>query len=304
VVDKGYRPAWLALGVLLEASGDLASAQRAYEQAAALAPADADAQLRIGTLANRRGLPEQAVGLLLAARQAGNQSDQLLYHLGLAQAKTNHWDEAIEAWGVLSERHPQDEALRRGLADCRQARGRQRFNEGDYAGAIQDWEACLGSTKAQAGLRKALGEAAFRQAAGCLQQAAADPAGLVAAYAALEKACVHGKGGEDRLVWLESLLHLVEGDFQAAAGQLEKLLLAAPADMRLAYHLGFALFRGGQASQAAPYLEQTLGAALPPAQQQAICLMLADHSAALDQWVEAAQLYRMGFEMQGERVAG
>jgi uncharacterized protein HemY len=153
-------------------------------------------------------------------------------------------------------------------------------------------------------LRNALGEAAFRQAAGWLQAAAADTTCLEEARAALRKAQSYSKRGEERLAWLEALLYLVEGDFQAAAEGFGWLYKAAKDDRQLAYHLGYALFRNGQPGQAVPYLQQALDAPLSAAQRQAVCLMLAEQSAAGEQWIEAAELYRMGFEMQAAPVGG
>lgn len=302
--DASHQPSLLALGILLEAAGNVEGAHSAYERAAAIIPDDPHTRLRMGALANRRGLHTEALAALSAAWQAGIQSDELYYQLGLANAKTGHWDEAIAAWSLLLDRHPQDETLRRAVDNCHYERGRQRFAAGDYAGAVQDWEACLASTDAQDGLREAFREAAFRQAAGLLHTVATSPASLNEARAALKKASDYAHPGEDRLLWLDALLQLAAGDFQTAARDLAQLQRAFSGEARLAYHLGFALYQAGQGSQAVPYLEQALEAPLSASQRQAASLMLAEYSAAADQWDDAAQMYRLAFETQAELSRG
>ncbi|MDO9385074.1 MAG: tetratricopeptide repeat protein [Thiobacillus sp.] len=116
---------WFDQAVTLEET-DVATAQRAYEEALAADPAHAGAATNLGRLLHESGRPDAAERVYRAGLAACGSDALLHYNLGVLLEDTGRTDEAVHAY----EHALADDA---GLADCHynlarlhQAQGRQK----------------------------------------------------------------------------------------------------------------------------------------------------------------------------------
>ncbi len=117
-------------------NGDSAAAQADYDQALALDPTDALAYGSRGLLRYEQGDMTGAMADWAIALQHNPHNATVYYNRGLVYAQTQCLSQALADFDQALDRQPL-------LAEAYLHRGRVRYDLGDRAGAIQDWQLAL-----------------------------------------------------------------------------------------------------------------------------------------------------------------
>jgi predicted O-linked N-acetylglucosamine transferase (SPINDLY family) len=96
-LDPANATAWRLLGAAAQSAGDLAAAQRAFEQALALVPDDLESQLRYAFLLSIRGQPDGAIEILQGVVSRAPQLGMAWWILGHSLGLAGKLAEAITA---------------------------------------------------------------------------------------------------------------------------------------------------------------------------------------------------------------
>jgi tetratricopeptide (TPR) repeat protein len=281
--------AFLALGELLEKAGRFLEALEAYKAAAALAPQNPVMSRRMGVLHYRQGEHEATAARLQESAALGDDSDELLYYQGQVAAARQDWDVALEVWGRMRHRHPEDEPLSLNLYNLRYLLGRQHLEAGRLPEAIQEWQSCAGEHPQDDEVRHDLAALHFRLA---LQELAdGSPPALAAARAALEQAhCLYPDNPQYHYYF--ALCQLAEGRGEEFLGTVEALLPHLDTRTRLhaQYHQAISLIAQGTGEKAAALLSEVQDQVDQQGLGLDVSLPLALMQAGAGRWQEAAEL--------------
>ena len=230
-----------ALGLAREARGELTGAIEQYREASK----GLDTRMRMGVLYCRNGQHAQAAQTLDPLFESGNESDAVLFYLGTALVSLNQPAKAVDVWGKLLTRHPEDEKLAADLARVRYMLGAELAAQENYGAAAAEFEKYLEHFPsddvthrdlAELYLREALRDLASPEAEEWLDRAAAlDPR-------------------NPRCGYYRALLHIQRRRWNRAADELRSL----PEDARVLYHLGLCLSLEDDCEQAMPYFERAM----------------------------------------------
>jgi superkiller protein 3 len=101
--DSAYVKAWVNLGLAYDGSHQVPAAQRAFEEALAIAPDDVLALCHLGFTYFNRGRVEKAIDYYMQALRIDPESAQAHYNLGLAFADAHIFQEALREWEKVIE---------------------------------------------------------------------------------------------------------------------------------------------------------------------------------------------------------
>lgn len=273
-------------GEVCQLAARLDDAGAAFEAACELAPRAALPARRLGVLRCHTKDWPAALTALKRAAELGDDSDELLFFTGLAAAEAADLDRAVEAWGKLLERHPDDQRLALNLNRAQYQLGRQLADEGRYQAAIDAWTACLQGRPQDEELASDLAQLELRLILAAAARDGLD--GLRAERTRLEQVARQASHGPIT-AYLQALLALADGEPQGYLHRLNGLTEQLPGPVRAlaAHHRAVACLCLEQYAEAARAAEasQAAGAAqcgADTALVQAIAL------ARQGQWAAAA----------------
>ncbi len=244
-------------GALAETAKDFARAEQAYRAALHAQPDRIEAQTRLGLLYSHSDRASDAGQALERAAREGDQSDALLFHLGLTRANTGNYAGALEAWTRLYERHTEDERLALNIRRISYLLGRQHFEAGRYQEAGAAWQSLLETRAEDERLRQIAAEAHFRQALTALDGEARLPEARQELLAATQLDETHAGSG----LYL-AIMDLLDGQPASAAQRLEaqnrNADLPALVRLRARYYRGLAFLKMGDYAGAAGALQGVL----------------------------------------------
>jgi tetratricopeptide (TPR) repeat protein len=301
-LDGRHVSARLLSGSLWEGKGDLETAAEQYARAAELAPADPRVHRRLGVLRCRQADYESALRSFEQSALLGDESDELLYYLGLAAAHSGYLNVAIARWTKLAERHPDDGGLRWGIAKLHYLLGNEHARAGHEEEARREWDICLDSCHddtlteeiASLHLRSALVELASNHRCQVGQ-----------ARLHLERALSLRPDSAVARYYL-SICRLVAGEWDGYIAEAGQLLAELDPKLRAQakYHLGVAWLAKDDPARAQPLLAE----AAAEAGQQGLALdtglALAMAQAKAGEWAEAVSTLQGGLQPAGSPAEG
>lgn len=126
--------AWSVMGMALQIAGK--DAIPALQKAAALAPSDAEAQVRLGCAQMDNGQPEQAMACFMRALELAPAYAEALSRLGDALQAQGHIKEAAECYRGALEIDPSLLMALAGKGDMQQAQGQYQAAQASYQQAL------------------------------------------------------------------------------------------------------------------------------------------------------------------------
>ena len=238
--QPGDAQARFKLGLVCEARGDTAGAIEQYGQASE-AP---DARIRLGVLSCRSEQYAQAAQMLEPLVEAGDDRDAVLFYLGEALVWLNP-AKAVEVWGKLLARRPEDKKLAANLSRARYLLGVQMTAQENYTAGAEEFEKYLEQFPADAVVSRDLAELYLREALRDLDNPRVEEW--------LDRAR-ELDAQNPRCVYYLALLHMKRRQWDRAAKRLGTL----PEDARVLYHLGLCHSFQGECEQAMLCFERAM----------------------------------------------
>jgi tetratricopeptide (TPR) repeat protein len=287
-LDPRFAPAQLGIGLLAEQVGEVEAAEAAYSEGARCMPAWGAGRLRYGVALARAGAWGEAVGELEAAQRLGQDNDELHFYLGLTWAGLGRNEEARGAWSSLLVACPDDAVLWSNLAIVDDRLAREYLDAGRYAEAAECWERCRALRPDVEVFTRGAGEARFRQGV-CLLASANGSADLTASAVTALKQALDLDPEDARPRYYLGLAALRDGDIDTAVDLLAPLVNADPDDHGAVYHLAVAQLARRETANAAALLDQ-LGSAADGF-GPGVTVMRANLAMAEGRWSEALTEY-------------
>ncbi len=177
---------------------------------------------------------------LQQANQLGDESDGLLFYLGLAAVNIKKFEMGLRMWEKLFERNPEDKRLELNICRIHYLLGRQYVTEERYVDAISEWEAYLKGYEGDQATKKNLAGVYFRLAINEIKKGESESniRLLLSKAAELEP-------DNELYAYYESLFELKTGEYDECISTLRELLEKQPDNPRLKYHLGLAMLKKG-----------------------------------------------------------
>ncbi len=120
------------LGLAAELQDNFDLAERAYRVAKAFG--------LLGVILYRKGKAKEALEMLQKAREAGENSDRILYYSGLAKIDCNDLAGAKADWELLAKRYPDDRRLASNITRLWYLIGCGYYRNAEFVQAAQAWE--------------------------------------------------------------------------------------------------------------------------------------------------------------------
>lgn len=281
LAGSGAQHAERLLGAVLEKQLRLPDAAAGYARATRGPRPDPALLARLGIVYHRLQRVDEAVTLLIDAREAGSADDAVLYHLGAAAFAAGRAELAIEAWTELAQRNPQQEALAQLAGHAGQAQARELAAAGRVEDAIFALERSAGASAAGGELAQPLAALHLNAAAAKVAQGR-----LAMAVGHLRRAA---ELAPDRpRIWMHlGLVEALTGHETHAVDDIERALRLAPNDpaTRRAYVLCAGV--AGQPERVNHEIDLCLrGGGAPPAMASTVAALLAREA----RWSDAADV--------------
>ena len=177
---------------------------------------------------------------LQQANQLGDESDGLLFYLGLAAVNTKKLEIGLRTWEKLFERNPEDKRLELNICRAHYLLGRQYISEERYMDAISEWEAYLKGYGGDEATRKNLAEVYFHLATNEFKKGK-----FVTNTKSLLLKAVELDPDNELYAYYASLFNLKMGEYDECISTLRELLEQQPDNPRMKYHLGLAMLKRG-----------------------------------------------------------
>jgi tetratricopeptide (TPR) repeat protein len=238
--QPGYYDARLLLGILAEKRGDMASAEQAYLGAIKDRSDRPEAYGRLGISYCHQERYSEAAQYLRKALSLGQDADPVLFHLGLSLGCSGEYSEALEVWGKLQERHPEDRRLALNINRLHYLLGQQHVAAERYQEAIEAWRTYLDPRPDDEPLKAGLAQLYLR--AGVSKLAASGPQGVNEARSVFRSA-MELDGGNSVVLFYTALCALLEGKPDECLRLLNEVQSHADPDLasRATYHAAIAL---------------------------------------------------------------
>ena len=228
------------LGLVYEARGDNAGAIEQYRQVSE----GVDARIRLGVQYCQSGQRAQAAQTLEPLFASGNENDAVLFYLGQALVSLNPC-RALEVWGRLLDRHPEDEKLAANVARARYLVGARAAAQENYSAGATEFEKYLKQFPSDGAASRDLAELYLREALRDLASPQAEE--LLDRARELD-------AQNPRCAYYRALLDMQRHRWDRAADGLRSL----PEDARVLYHLGLCHSFQGECEQAMHYFERAM----------------------------------------------
>lgn len=245
-LDAGNALAHLGMGLIFERGGDTKRAFKEYENALADSSGPVEASVRLGILAYQQKNYEKSLEHLRHAREAGAESDSVLFYLGMGLMHTDRIDEALEVWSPLQQRHADDERLELNISRAHYLLGLRYLKENRFADAISMWTKYLKQYATDDKTWREIGELHFRIG---LQELSKGEPDLRKAVDSFRNAAEIDRENP-RFQFYASICDLALGNQKEAFAQLTKLVKDHPNDSRMKYHLGLCMLKKGERQKA------------------------------------------------------
>ena len=239
-LDSAHYLSHLGKGLIHERRGEISEAIEEYEFLVR-GEKHPVARKRLGILHCKQSNYSAAFEHLQKANQLGDESDRLLFYLGLAAANIKKLEIGLHTWEKLFERNPKDRELELNICRVHYLLGQQHINEERYIDTISEWEAYLKGYEEDEGTRKNLAEVYFRLAISKFKNDKSNDADI---KKQLLKA-IELDPDNGLYAYYASLFNLKMGEYDECITTLRELLEKQPADSRVKYHLGLAMLKNG-----------------------------------------------------------
>ena len=249
--DPEHWEIFLMTGMLKEQTGDLEAAKDAYRKTVEKNAQNAAGYVRLGLVYFRLEAHEEACRYLQEAVERGEETDEVLYHLGHAQVKCGSNEAALAAFKKLGERHPDDAQLNLNIESLYYLLGKEYVEDGRCDEAVHTWQKLLETQPEDRQLREQIAELYFRLGMEYLVGEGDRHKGRERFEAAVEL------DGEHILAkYYLALCNMAAGEWQAALGNFQQLS-SLPAELhdKTAYCRGVALYQIGEYQESAALLE-------------------------------------------------
>jgi tetratricopeptide (TPR) repeat protein len=243
-IAPAHAPSHRALGLIYEQREETEEAIAHYEAALAADEPWAWVHHRLGVhYCGQPGREVEAVRHMERARELGDDSDHLSFHLGLACLQQGAYARAAVEWETLIREHPDDVRLQTNLATTHYLWGCLEFDAGEHQQAIEHWEQFRAHFGKNRKIQVALAEAYFRGAVNEMQRGEQ----MAEARQALETAIeLQGDGGLAKQRFYLGLAHLcldgTEEPVNRAVELFGGIAETEPVYARSRYYQGLALW--------------------------------------------------------------
>lgn len=239
-LDSTHYLSHLGKGLIHEGLGKISEAIEEYEFVIQ-SEKHPVALKRLGVLYCKQSNYSAAFEYLQQANQLGDESDRLLFYLGLAAANIEKFEIELRMWKKLFERNPEDRKLELNICRTHYLLGQQYISEERYMDAISEWKAYLKGYESDEATRKNLAEVYFRLAMSKFKDEESNDADT---KKQLLKA-IELDPDNELYAYYASLFNLKMGEYDECITTLRELLEKQPADSRVKYHLGLAMLKNG-----------------------------------------------------------
>ena len=239
-LDSTHFLSHLGKGLIHERCGEISEAIEEYEFVTQ-GEKHPVARKRLGVLHCKKSDYSAAFEHLQKANQLGDESDGLLFYLGLAAANIKKLEIGLCTWEKLFERNLEDKSLELNICRVHYLLGQQYINEERYTDTISEWEAYLKGYEEDEATRKNLAEVYFRMAISKFKDEKSNDADI---KTQLLKA-IELDPDNERYAYYASLFNLKKGEYDECISTLRELLEKQPDESRFKYHLGLAMLKNG-----------------------------------------------------------
>ena len=195
---------------------------------------------RLGILHCKQSNYSAAFEHLQQASQLGDESDGLLFYLGLAAANIEKFEIGLRTWEKLFERNSEDKKLELNIFRAHYLLGQQCITEGRYMDAISEWNAYLKGYDGDEATKKNLAEVYFRLAMNEFKKGKFG----TNTKSLLSKA-VELDFDNEVYAYYASLFEFRIGEYEGCISAFRELLKKQPDNPGFKYHLGLAMLKKG-----------------------------------------------------------
>ncbi len=178
---------------------------------------------------------------LLQAKNLGDESDSLLFYLGMAAINDGNVGEGLRAWEGLFQRNPDDHSLKLNICRAHYLLGRQYIIAEQYLDAISDWETYLTGYEDDGATKENLAKIYFRLALRKVKDNGSNSAEI-------KKYILRAKELDptnSQYYYYLGIINLEMCEYNDCISIFRNLLETQPDNTGLKYHLGLALLRNG-----------------------------------------------------------
>lgn len=238
-LDSTHYLSHLGKGLTHERQGKISEAMEEYEFVIQRKKHPV-ALKRLGILHCKQSDYSAAFEHLQQASQLGDESDGLLFYLGLAAANIEKFDIELSMWKKLFERNPEDKRLELNICRAHYLLGRQYINEERYMDAISKWKAYLKGYDGDEATKKNLAEVYFRLAMSEFKKRK-----LTGNARSLLSRAVELDFDNELYAYYASLFEFRMGEYDRCISAFRELLKKQPDNPGFKYHLGLAMLKKG-----------------------------------------------------------